>query len=165
MWAFALAGFVDGFDHIIVKLVLTSYWQASRYQREYSWVKPLCQQRLHFLQQVCKVPCKGLHLSSSGRITFSQHVKKVKQNIGWCIQKCNWYLLATRNKIYRSAILPRLKYCAAVWDPHQATDKAALDSVQHFASRVLKKLAIWPQINSLETKLAAPWNPKKADET
>ena len=83
---------------LIVKLVLTSYWQASRYQRDYSWVKPLCQQRLHFLQQVCKVPCKGLHLSSSGRITFSQHVKKVKQNIGWCIEECNWYPLATRNK-------------------------------------------------------------------
>jgi len=60
---------------------------------------------------------------------------------------------ATRNHIFRAVILPRREYCAAVWDPHQMTDKAALNNVQHLASWVVSGQQ---RSTTLSSKLAAP---------
>ena len=42
-----------------------------------------------------------------------------------------------RQKIVNTTILPKIEYCAAVWDPHLKQDIATLDSVQKFAGRMI----------------------------
>ena len=40
-------------------------------------------------------------------------------------------------QLYKSFILPVLEYCSSVWDPNLVTHIKRLESVQHFASRVV----------------------------
>ena len=44
-----------------------------------------------------------------------------------------------RHTIYRSAILPRLDYYSAVWDPHQECYKSELENVQRFAGSIITR--------------------------
>ena len=44
-----------------------------------------------------------------------------------------------RQAIYKGAILPKLEYCASVWDPHQLTLQNQLETTQKFAARVITK--------------------------
>ena len=41
--------------------------------------------------------------------------------------------------LHRSAILPKLNYCSAVWDPYQEGHKSELENVQKFAGRIITK--------------------------
>ena len=64
---------------------------------------------------------------------------KAKQQIGLIYRRLYKATPLARQKIYRSVVLPKLEYCAAVWDPHQSILIDELEKVQGFAGKVVTK--------------------------
>ena len=62
--------------------------------------------------------------------------KKTKQHLDFIHRKFHQSPPQIRNKIYRTAVLPKLDYCGAVWDPHHHTD---MESVQKCAGKIVTK--------------------------
>ena len=86
-------------------------------------------------------PCesvKYLSVTISADLTWSQHIaqtcRKAKQHLGLKLYQSPGQI---RHQIYRAAVLPKLEYCASVWDPHHLKDISAIESVQKFAGRVI----------------------------
>ena len=95
----------------------------------------------------------GVILSS--KLIWSEHVtticKAAKRQIGFIHWQLHQAPVDVRRKIVHTAILPKLEYCAAVWDPHLMQDIAKLDSVQKFSWSV--------DIANLQSTLR--WSPSK----
>ena len=72
----------------------------------------------------------GVTLSSN--LTWSDHInstcKAAKQQIGLIHRQFHQAPPEVRLKVINSAILPKLEYCSAVWDPHLKKDIASLDN-------------------------------------
>ena len=66
---------------------------------------------------------KYLGVTISSDLSWTQHIrnttKAVKRQIGTLHRKLNRATPPARLTIYKSSILPKLDYCASVWDPHQ----------------------------------------------
>ena len=88
-------------------------------------------------------PIKYLGVYISSDLTWGQHIsntcKKAKKHLGLLHQKFHQASPQVRSKLYSSVILPRLKYCSSVRDPHQAKYVSMLESVQTFGCRVISK--------------------------
>ena len=89
-------------------------------------------------------PCnsvKYLGVTISANLSWSQHIsltcRKAKQHLGLIHRKLNQSPGLIRHQIYRAAVLPKLEYCASVWDPHHLKDINAVDRVQKFAAKVI----------------------------
>ena len=80
---------------------------------------------------------KYLGVTLSSRLTWSDHInstcKAAKRQIGLIHRQFHQAPPEVRLKVINSIILPKLEYCAAVWDPHLKKDIANLDNVQKFA--------------------------------
>ena len=105
---------------------------------------------------------KYLGVTLSSKLTWSEHVtticKAAKRQIGLIHRQLHQALVDVRRKIVHTAILPKLEYCSAVWDPHHKQDIAKLDSVQKFAGRMV--LRNWTaDIADLQSTLG--WSPLK----
>jgi len=93
------------------------------------------------LQHVSKARYLGVLLSDD--LQWSKHVQHItakansmlgllQRNFHHCPEKL-------RELTYTSLVRSRLKYCAAVWDPHKISDQLALESVQRGAARFTKR--------------------------
>ena len=89
-------------------------------------------------------PCesvKYLGVTISANLSWSQHIaltcRKAKQHLGLIHRKLHQSPDLIRHQIYRAAVLPKLEYCASVWDPHHLKDNNAIENVQKFAARVI----------------------------
>ena len=84
---------------------------------------------------------KYLGVTISSDLSWSNHIrgitKAAKRQFGTLHRLFHQASPQARNKLYRSAILPKLEYCSSVWDPHQSTLISGLESVQKFAGRVV----------------------------
>ncbi len=84
---------------------------------------------------------KYLGITLSSQLTWSEHVtticKAAKRQIGLIHRQLHQAPVDVCRKIVHTAILPKLEYCSAVWDPHHKHDIAKLDSVQRFAGRMV----------------------------
>ena len=73
-------------------------------------------------------------------LSWSCHInkicKKAKRHLGLIHRRFHQAPPQVRAKLYRSAVLPQLDYCSAVWDPHHQSDIQTIESVQKFAGRV-----------------------------
>ena len=99
---------------------------------------------------------KYLGVTISSNLTWSKHidntVKSVKRQLGMLHRKLHKATPQARNNILRSTILPKLDYCAAVWDPHHSTLTHKLERTQAFACKVITHQ--WKtDYNSLRSKL------------
>ena len=92
----------------------------------------------HRIVPVSSVKYLGVSISSD--LSWSGHIgklcKKAKQHLGLIHRRFHQAPSHVRAKLYRSAVLPNLECCGAVWDPHHQCDIQALENVQKFASRV-----------------------------
>ena len=81
----------------------------------------------------------GVTLSSS--FSWADHIqstcKAARRKLGLVHRTFHMAPPQVRHTIYRSAILPKLDYCSAVWDPHQECHKTELEKVQKFAGRII----------------------------
>ena len=91
-------------------------------------------------------PCdtvKYLGVTINNDLKWACHIhntcKKAKQHLGFIHRKFHKSPPQIRNQIYRTAVLPKLDYCGAVWDPHHHTDIKKLESVQKFAGKIVTK--------------------------
>ena len=91
-------------------------------------------------------PCdtvKYLGVTVNNDLKWACHIhntcKKAKQHLGFIHRKFHKSPPQIRNQIYRTAVLPKLDYCGAVWDPHHHTDIKKLESVQKFAGKIVTK--------------------------
>ena len=89
-------------------------------------------------------PCesvKYLSVTISADLTWSRHIaqtcRKAKQHLGLVHRKLYQSPGQICHQIYRAAVLPKLKYCASVVDPHHLKDTNAIGSVQKFAGRII----------------------------
>ena len=86
---------------------------------------------------------KYLGVTLSSRLTWSDHInstcKAAKRQIGLIHRQFHQAPPEVRLKVINSTILPKLEYCAAVWDPHLKKDIANLDNVQKFAGRTVTR--------------------------
>ncbi len=77
---------------------------------------------------------KYLGVTISRNLSWSQHitntVRSSKQQLGLLHRKLKDASQQSKLKIYRSTVLPKLEYCAAVWDPHQSTLTKQLENTQ-----------------------------------
>ena len=84
---------------------------------------------------------KYLGVTISHNLTWSEHIrltcKSAKRNLGLIRHQFNHAPSSVHHKIYNSVILPKLEYCAAVWDPYFATNKSSLENVQKFAGKII----------------------------
>jgi len=75
----------------------------------------------------------------SHNLTWSEHIrltcKSAKCNLALIHRQFNHAPPSVHHKIFKSVILPKLEYCAMVWDPYFATDKSSLENVQKFAGK------------------------------
>ena len=77
------------------------------------------------------MPCPCIHISIGGHpITPSTSVKYLGVILSSDLRQ------RVRAQLYKSAVLPKLDYCCAVWAPHLRSDISALENVQKFAARV-----------------------------
>jgi len=58
--------------------------------------------------------------------------------------------------LYKSQVLPILDYACVVWDPHFEKDKLLLESVQHFALKIIDKSWHAESHNALRLKYGLP---------
>ena len=93
----------------------------------------------HTVHQSDSVVYLGVTLNSS--LSWSPHIKNTCRStirqLGLIHRKLHSAPQSVRLKICSSVVLPKLDYCCAVWDPHLAKDKAELDRVQKFATRII----------------------------
>ena len=86
---------------------------------------------------------KYLGVTVTADLNWSRHVhnisSKAKQQIGLIYRRLYQATPLAHQKIYRSVVLPKLEYCAAVWDPHQSILIDELEKVQGFAGKVVTK--------------------------
>ena len=86
---------------------------------------------------------KYLGVTLSSDLSWSLHVQNTaraaKRQLGFLHRQLYQATPPARHAIYKSVILPKLEYCASVWDPHQTTLQAKLESTQKFAGRVITK--------------------------
>ena len=84
---------------------------------------------------------KYLGVTISDNLTWSEHIrltcKSAKCNLGLICHQFNHAPPHVHHKIYKRVILPKLEYCAAVWDPYFTTDKSSLENVQKFAGKII----------------------------
>ena len=95
-------------------------------------------------QQIPIVECfKYLGVTISKNLSWSQHitntVRTSKQQLGLLHRKLKDASQQSKHTIYRSTVLPKLEYCAAVWDPHQSTLTKKLENTQSFACKIITK--------------------------
>ena len=93
-------------------------------------------------QQIPIVECfKYLGVTISKNLSWSQHitntVRTSKQQLGLLHRKLKDASQQSKHTIYRSTVLPKLEYCAAVWDPHQSTLTKKLENTQSFACKII----------------------------
>ena len=83
--------------------------------------------------------CLGVTISANLIMTWSEHIsqtcKSAKRTLGLIRRKLHLAPPNVHQKIYKSTVLPKLEYCSAVWDPHHAKDKDALESVQKLRAK------------------------------
>ena len=86
---------------------------------------------------------KYLGVTISKNLSWSQHitntVRTSKQQLGLLHRKLKDASQQSKHTIYRSTVLPKLEYCAAVWDPHQSTLTKKLENTQSFACKIITK--------------------------
>ena len=86
-------------------------------------------------------PVKYVSVTISADLTWSQHIaqtcRKAKQHLGLIHRKLYQSPGQIRHQIYRTAVLPKLEYCASVWDSHHLKDihVNTIENVQKFAGR------------------------------
>ena len=96
------------------------------------------------LEQVSHHPYLGLELSKD--LTWSHHINKIttkaNQMLGIVrrnLHSCSKSVKNTAYKKYKTLVRPRLEFCAAIWDPHQATSKKKIETIQRRAARFVAK--------------------------
>ena len=86
---------------------------------------------------------KYLGVTLSSDLSWSLHIQNTtratKRQLGLLHRKLYQASPKARQAIYKGAILPKLEYCASVWDPHQVTLQNQLETTQKFAARVITK--------------------------
>ena len=84
-----------------------------------------------------------LGVTVTSTLSWSQHIKDTtktaKRQIGLLHRSLNQATPQARLAIYKSTIVPKLEYCASVWDPHQTTLIEELEKTQRFATKVISK--------------------------
>ncbi len=84
---------------------------------------------------------KYLGVTISKNLSWSQNitntVRTSKQQLGLLHRTLKDASQQSKHTIYRSTVLPKLEYCAAVWDPHQSTLTKKLENTQSFACKII----------------------------
>ena len=92
----------------------------------------------HLITPSSSVKYLGVTISSD--LSWSEHItsirKKAWRHLGYINRRFNWSPQPFRTQLYKSAMLPKLDYCRAVWDSHHRSDVSALENIQKFAARV-----------------------------
>ena len=82
------------------------------------------------LEQVTHHPYLGLEISKD--LTWSHHINKITSKATQMLDivRRNLYSCSKSVKAtaYKTLVRPRLEYCAAIWDPHQATSKRSIET-------------------------------------
>ena len=89
------------------------------------------------LEQVTHHPYLGLEISKD--LTWSHHINKIttkaNQMLGIVRRNLHSCSKSVKATAYKTLACPRLEYCVAIWDPHQATSQRSIETIQRRAAR------------------------------
>ena len=87
------------------------------------------------------ISLKFLGVTLSNNLSWSEHVNNIclrsKRQLGLIHRHFHVAPRVAQERLYVSTVLPYLDYCTSVWDPHHQKNRAKLNSVQAFASKVV----------------------------